>query len=141
MFGDGAVVAVQPKPVGSPARAPTRSRRIPSPLPAPAGHRPPRRAAQGPALADPRVRSPLVATHALPRRSRNRGRRSLRDGVAALLFVFVAATLVMVAAVIVVGIVDRLWVLVPVMLVDFATTFGVVTYILRLLADDGESPA
>jgi len=25
--------------------------------------------------------------------------------------------------------------------VDFATTFGVVTYIMRLLADDGESPA
>jgi hypothetical protein len=46
----------------------------------------------------------------------------------------------MVAAVIVVGSVDRLWVLVPVMLVDFATTFGVVTYIMRLLADDGESP-
>lgn len=65
----------------------------------------------------------------------------MRDGVGALLFVFVAATLVMVAAVSVVGIVDRLWVLVPVMLVDFATTFGVVAYILRVLADDGESPA
>lgn len=65
----------------------------------------------------------------------------MRDGVGVLLFVFVAATLVMVAAVIVVGLVDRLWVLVPVMLVDFATTFGVVTYILRMLADDGESPA
>jgi hypothetical protein len=65
----------------------------------------------------------------------------VRDGVGALLLVFVAATLVMVAAVIVVGIVDRLWVLVPVMLVDFATTFGVVAYIARLLADDGESPA
>jgi len=63
----------------------------------------------------------------------------VRDGVGALLFVFVAATLVMVAAVIVVGIVDRLWVLAPVMLVDFATTFGVVAYIARLLADDGES--
>jgi hypothetical protein len=63
----------------------------------------------------------------------------VRDGVGALLFVFVAATLVMVAAVIVVGIVDRLWVLVPVMLADFATTFGVVAYIARLLADDGES--
>ena len=63
----------------------------------------------------------------------------MRDGVGALLFVFVAATLVMVAAVIVVGIVDRLWVLAPVMLVDFATTFGVVAYIARLLADDGES--
>jgi hypothetical protein len=65
----------------------------------------------------------------------------VRDGVGALLFVFVSATLVMVAAVIVVGLVDRLWVLVPVMLVDFATTFGVVTYVQRLLADDGESPA
>jgi hypothetical protein len=133
-------VAVQPKPVGSPARAPTRSRRVTSPLPAPVGHRP-RRAGRGPALADPRFRAPLGATRALPHRSHNRRRRSVRDGVGALLLVFVAATLVMVAAVIVVGIVDRLWVLVPVMLVDFATTFGVVTYILRLLADDGESPA
>jgi hypothetical protein len=26
-------------------------------------------------------------------------------------------------------------------LVDFATTFGVVAYIARLLADDGEAPA
>jgi hypothetical protein len=64
----------------------------------------------------------------------------VRDGVGALLFVFVAATLVMVTAVIAVGIVDRWWVLVPVMLVDFATTFGVVAYIMRLLADDGEAP-
>jgi hypothetical protein len=28
-----------------------------------------------------------------------------------------------------------------VMLVDFATTFAVVAYIARMLADDGESPA
>jgi hypothetical protein len=61
-------------------------------------------------------------------------------GVAALLFVFVAATLVMVTAVIAAVIVDRWWVLAPVMLVDFATTFGVVAYIMRLLADDGEAP-
>ena len=58
----------------------------------------------------------------------------------ALLLVFLAATLVMVAAVIGVGIVARWWVLVPVMLADFATTFGVVAYITRLLGDDGESP-
>jgi hypothetical protein len=82
-----------------------------------------------------------LATPVRPHRSHNRARRALRDGVGALLGVFVAATLVMVTAVIVVGSVDRLWVLVPVMLVDFATTFGVVTYIMRLLADDGESPA
>jgi hypothetical protein len=70
-----------------------------------------------------------------------RGRRSAGDGVGRLLSVFVAATLVMVTAVIVVGVVDRWWVLVPVMLVDFATTFAVVAYIARMLADDGESPA
>ena len=68
-----------------------------------------------------------------------RRRRSAADGVGQLLSVFLAATLVMVTAVIVVGIVDRLWVVVPVMLVDFATTFGVVAYIARLLAGDGES--
>ena len=75
-----------------------------------------------------------------PDRPQNRAPRTLRDGVGALLGVFLAATLVMVTAVIVVGSVDRLWILAPVMLVDFATTFGVVTYIMRLLADDGESP-
>ena len=40
------------------------------------------------------------------------------------------------------GLLSTAWtVVVPVMLVDFATTCGVVTYIMRLLADDGESPA
>jgi hypothetical protein len=53
--------------------------------------------------------------------------------------VFLAATLVMVAAIIVVGIADRWWVLVPVMLVDFAITFGVMSYVVRLLGDDGEA--
>ena len=76
-----------------------------------------------------------------PDRSQNRAPRTLRDGVGTLLGVFLAATLVMVTAVVVVGSVDRLWILVPAMLVDFATTFGVVTYIMRLLADDGESSA
>jgi hypothetical protein len=69
-----------------------------------------------------------------------RRRRSARHGVGQLLSVFLAATLVMVVAVIVVGTVDRWWVLVPVMLVDFAVTFGVIAYIARLLVDDGESP-
>jgi hypothetical protein len=134
-------VTVQTKPVCSPALAPTRSRRVTPPLPSPAGHRPPRRRdSQAPTLAHPRVRAPLVATPAPPRYARTRGRRLPRDSVGALLLVFVAATLVMVAAVIVVGIVERWWVLVPVMLVDFATTFGVVAYIMRLLADDGEAP-
>jgi hypothetical protein len=132
-------VAVQPMPVGSPARSSTRSRRATSPLPASVGHRPTRRAA--PALATPRSPAPVVATPVQRHRPHNRAPRTLRDGVGALLGVFVAATLVMVTAVIVVGSVDRLWILAPVMLVDFATTFGVVSYIMRLLADDGESPA
>lgn len=66
--------------------------------------------------------------------------RAAQDGVGSLLFVFVGATLVMVAAVIVVGIVESWWVLLPVMAVDFATTAAVVAYILHLLADDGEVP-
>jgi hypothetical protein len=40
-----------------------------------------------------------------------------------------------------VGIVDRCWVLAPVMLVDLATTFGVVAYIMRLLPTMARHPA
>lgn len=58
-----------------------------------------------------------------------------------MLLVFLAATLVMVAAVTAIGLVDRWWVLVPVMLVDFAATFSVLAGITRLLADDGEPAA
>lgn len=134
-----AVVTVEPKPVGSSAGAPTRRRRFTSPLPAPVRRRPPRRAGHGPTQAPPRFHGPLPAP-APTRRWHTQSHGPVRDGVGALLGVFVAATLVMVAAVIVVGRVDRLWVLVPVMLVDFATTCAVVTYIMRLLADDGESP-
>ena len=54
---------------------------------------------------------------------------------------FLAATLVMVVAVIVGGLAGRWWVLIPVMLVDFVVTFGVVAAITRLLGDDGEPPA
>lgn len=45
----------------------------------------------------------------------------------------------MVAAVSAVGIVNHWWVLIPVMLVDFGVTGVVVAYIMRLLADDGDS--
>ena len=133
-------MTVEPKPVVSSAGAPTHRQRLTSPLSAPVRRRPPRRAGHGPALAPRQFREPLAAP-APTRRWRTRRHGPVRDGVGALLGVFVAATLVMVAAVIVVGSVDRWWVVVPVMLVDFATTCGVVTYIMRLLADDGESPA
>ncbi len=132
-------MAVQTKPVPSSAPAPAGDRRATAAVPAPVGHRPRRRGAgEGTIKAPQRLRAPL-STAPAARHPPMRGRRSAGDGVGQLLSVFLAATLVMVTAVIVVGIVDRLWVLVPVMLVDFATTFGVVAYIARLLADDGES--
>jgi hypothetical protein len=133
-------VAVQTKPVPSSAPAPAGGRRATAAVPAPVGHRPRRRGAgEGTIKAPQRLRAPLSTAPAAARHPPMRGRRSAGDGVGQLLSVFLAATLVMVTAVIVVGIVDRLWVLVPVMLVDFATTFGVVAFIARLLADDGES--
>jgi len=134
-------VAVQPKPVRSPGLIPGRGRRATASVTSPVDRRPPHRGAGvssprptrrvgGPASA-----APVSAAPDFPVRGRFPG-----GSVGGLMFVFVAATLVMVTAVIAVGIVDRWWVLVPVMLVDFATTFGVVAYIMRLLADDGEAP-
>jgi hypothetical protein len=135
-------VAVQPKPVRSSAPVPAGGRRATGALPTYVGHRPPRRGAEeGTIEGHRRLRAPLGTAPAPERHPSMRGRPSARDGVGQLLSVFLAATLVMVAAVIVVGIVDRWWVLVPVMLVDFTTTFGVVAYIAHMLADDGESPA
>jgi hypothetical protein len=133
-------VSVQPKPVRSSARTPAGGRRATAALPTPVRHRPRRHGAgEGTIETHGRFRAPLSAAPAPERHPPMRGRPLARDGVGQLLSVFLAATLVMVAAVIVVGIVARWWVLVPVMLVDFATTFGVVAYIARMLADDGES--
>jgi hypothetical protein len=54
-----------------------------------------------------------------------------------LFLVFFAATMVMVVAVVLVGAVDQMWVLVPVMLVDLTVTFAVVATLVSLLGDDG----
>jgi len=43
----------------------------------------------------------------------------------------------MVVAVVLVGAVDRMWVLVPVMLVDLAVTFAVIATLVSLTGDDG----
>lgn len=91
------------------------------------------------ALPGPRVRSPRSASPAIAPPVSLRHDPGWDRGVSMLL-VFTAATLLMVVAVTVVAIVDRWWVLVPVMLVDFAATCGVIVCITRLLADDGESP-
>ena len=133
-------MAVQPKPVRSPGLTPRRGRRATAPVTSPVDRQPRRRGAD---VSSPRPTRRFAASLSVapapapdsPVRGRFPG-----GGVGGLMSVFVAATLVMVTAVIAVGIVDRWWVLVPVMLVDFATTFGVVAYIMRLLADDGEAP-
>lgn len=72
---------------------------------------------------------PKLATHV---------RQGLRDRGVGLFAAFTAATLLMVVAITAVGLVDAWWVLVPVMLIDFAVTFGVVSGIARLLSDDGD---
>jgi hypothetical protein len=64
----------------------------------------------------------------------------MRDRGIGLLLIFVSAMLVMVVAVAVVTVVDRWWVLAPVMLVDFAVTFAVLAAIVRLLRNDGGPP-
>lgn len=54
-----------------------------------------------------------------------------------LLLVFLIATLIMVAAVVLVGAVGQWWVLVPVMLVDLIAVFAVLVAIVQLLDTDG----
>jgi hypothetical protein len=135
-------VAVQPKPRPASAPAPGDSRRARAVPTTRLDRRPRRRGAgEGTIDAPRRFRTPPSTASAPARHPSRREGPSAGAGVGQLLSVFLAATLVMVTAVIVVGIVDRWWVLVPVMLVDFATTFGVVAYLARLLADDGEAPA
>jgi hypothetical protein len=56
-----------------------------------------------------------------------------------LLLVFFVATLIMVAAIVVVGSVTSFWVLAPVMLLDVLVTIIVIASIVRLLGDDGKS--
>jgi hypothetical protein len=128
-------VAVQSKPVRAPRPAPTRRRR-------PADVRPRRPSFSSDAGVHSRqvVSAPPAA---LPRArpSDDESDRSRPDRGVGLLLIFVAATMVMVVAVAIVAIVDRWWVLVPVMLVDFAVTYALIAMIARLLRDDGEPPA
>ena len=63
----------------------------------------------------------------------------LRDRGISLLTIFTAATLLIVALVCVVGSVDRWWILIPVMAVDFAVTGAVLAVMVRLLDDGSKS--
>lgn len=62
---------------------------------------------------------------------------SLPDRGIRVVLAFVAAMLIMVAGVTLVGAVDQWWVLAPVMLVDFILTFVVVALFVELLGEGG----
>jgi hypothetical protein len=120
-------VATQSKPVRP--RAPTSPRRATSAVPA--GVRRRSDAEHGTA-ARPGVDAPLPKSPLRP----SPGADGLSRGDY-LFLVFFAATMIMVLAVVLVGAVDQMWVLVPVMLVHLLATFGVIVAIVQLLGTDG----
>ena len=101
-----------------------------------------------PAARPPRARRRNDAGHGTARSRRPASPRSTRasppettaprtDRGIRFLLVFVAAMLIMVAGVTLVGTVGQWWVLVPVMLVDFILTFIVLALIVELLGEGG----
>src|SRR5690349_11308800 len=91
-----------------------------------------------PAVPPRRVRRVASATASGPGRTSATSREPPEAGLGVLL-VFVTAALVMVGAVVVAGVVDRMWVLVPVMCVDLVATFAVLASVAWLLGGDGDS--
>jgi hypothetical protein len=120
-------VAVQSKPARP--RAPTLPRRTTSAAPTRARRS---SAAEHATVARPGVGAALPRSSIRP--SPGAGGSSRGDH---LFLVFFAAMIVMVVAVVLVGAVDRMWVLVPVMLVDLTVTFAVLATLVSLLGDDG----
>jgi hypothetical protein len=124
-------VAVRPKPIRPSAPAPRR-RSTPA-RPRRAG----RRGEAGDAtVARPRSSAPLPKSPLIVRPSPGAGGLSRGDY---LFLVFFVAAIIMVVAVVLVGAVGQMWVLVPVMLVDFMVTFAVIAVLVILLGDDGGS--
>jgi hypothetical protein len=69
----------------------------------------------------------------------SRGRAPLRDRGSVLLIVFTSALLLMVGLVSLAAVVDRAWILIPVMAIDLTVTAGVLASVLKLMGnDDGE---
>ena len=122
-------MAVPSKPVHP--HSPTRRGRVSPSLPMGTCRRTDGRNA---ASAAPRSGAALPASRDTVQPSPGAGRSSRGDH---LLLVFCAATVIMVVAVVLVGAVDRMWVLVPVMLVDLAVTFAVIATLVSLTGDDG----
>jgi hypothetical protein len=131
-------VAIQSKPVRRTRSTPARGRRAAAAPPGRVGrlNDPGRVVAPSPRAAAPLPNSPIAA-----RPSRAAERSSERDRGIELLLAFVVAALVMVAAVAILAVVGSWWVLVPVMLVDFAATFAVIATIVHLLRDGGDPRA
>ena len=73
-----------------------------------------------------------------PRPEPRSSERRPTDGLTSL-WVFLIATMAIVAGVIATNAVDSWWILVPVMLVFFVSTFGVLATIMWQLRDDGET--
>lgn len=121
-------MAVQLEPVPHPASA---QRGAASGGGAGAAHlpRPERTAPAG------RERRP-VSAHAAPDAAAPQSARSA--GGVGMLLGFTAAVLAVTLAVVILAIANQWWVLVPVMIADFAVTFGVTALTLHLLADGAE---
>jgi hypothetical protein len=82
--------------------------------------------------------APLVTKELAPASNAPRARAPSAQG---LLFAFVIGILAMTVAVVVTNAVGHWWILIPVMCLDLAVTFGVVASIVRLLDDDGADRA
>jgi hypothetical protein len=128
-------VAIQSKPVRPTRSAPARGRRAPAAPPGRAGR--PSHAGHA-VVPSPRAAAPLPTSPIIAPPPPGAGGPSERDRGIELLLAFVVAALVMVVAVAIVAVVGRWWVLVPVMLVDFAATFAVIATIVHLLRGGGD---
>jgi hypothetical protein len=126
-------VAVQSKPVRP--RAPAHPRRATPAAPTRARRR---SDVADATVAPPRPDAPPPTSPMIVGRSSGGGRLSRGDH---LFLAFFAATMIMVVAVVLVGAVDRMWVLVPVMLVDLTVTFALIATLVSLIGDDGKPSA
>ena len=100
--------------------------------------RPPRPATTAPRRRRPRARQPAGdAPVPEPRRVRtSRAPAAARSGSRlTLLIVFTSSALLIVALVVVAGAVGQMWILAPIMLVDFAVTAAVLVTVAKLLQD------
>jgi hypothetical protein len=127
-------VAVQSKPVRP--RAPAHPRRATHAAPTPAMPTPARRRSDvaDATVAPPRPDAPPPTSPMIAGRSSGAGGLSRGDH---LFLTFFVATMIMVGAVVLVGAVDQMWVLVPVMLVDLTVTFALIATLVSLIGDDG----